>query len=357
MEITKIMDYNFITLCLAVGMGILIITNRSFDKKSRQYFIAFILICFTLIFADMADYYMSEMTTLNNMRYLTSAAGYILRPASIAIIINILLRRRKFNIMIWIPIIVLAMIALTSYFTHIMFWFDAQNNFRRGELGYLSHFISAIYMVVLVVKTIQVHKNLDFGEVLIIFYIAFICTLTTVLESVLSIRFLLPGVMMVSCALYYIILNVQPYKKDALTGLLNRRSFYIDSAKWKNLSLAIVSIDLNGLKDINDTYGHHTGDSMLCIFADTVLRVAGKKFRLYRIGGDEFAAIGKEQSREDAMKFIEEARVALKKTDYMASFGCAMYGAGDDIDDVFNRADARMYRDKQRYKHRTTKRI
>lgn len=73
-------------------------------------------------------------------------------------------------------------------------------------------------------------------------------------------------------------------------------------------------------------------------------------------GGDEFIAIGKGKSEKDAEQFIINARLALKNTPYMASFGYSMYSTDDHVDDILNLADAMMYEDKQHYKHRAVER-
>lgn len=59
-------------------------------------------------------------TDVTILRYITSAAGYTLRPAAVVVIIDILLRRRKSAVILWIPVVLIGIIAFTSYYTHLI---------------------------------------------------------------------------------------------------------------------------------------------------------------------------------------------------------------------------------------------
>lgn len=117
-------------------------------------------------------------------------------------------------------------------------------------------------------------------------------------------------------------------------------------------SIAVISIDLNGLKDINDSLGHSVGDISLQQVGNAMFDKGRKNFFPYRIGGDEFMALGKEQTAEAAKAYIKELCSALAAEGLSASFGYALYHPGDNFDDICNQADANMYDDKRRYKHR-----
>ncbi|MEA4911486.1 MAG: GGDEF domain-containing protein [Oscillospiraceae bacterium] len=356
-EITGLLLNSFTTICLIIGLGIITITNKNFDKRTNRPFISFVLLVLVLVIADTADYYLAGFSEPSILRYIAAAAGYALRPASIAILIGILLRRKGSGVILWIPIILVGILAFTSCFTHLMFWFDDQNNFMRGPLGYISHVVSGIYSIVLIAMTIKMHRDITSGEVFAILYSAVICTVATVLESVLpDCKFLLTGAMITSCTLYYVVLYIETYKRDMLTGLMNRRSLYLDAKRMRRSSVAVVSIDLNGLKEINDALGHSAGDRALQSMSNAMHTKSGKQFLLYRVGGDEFIALGKEQTTEAVTTYIDDMRAALTADHLTASFGCAFYSSGDSFDDICNQADARMYDEKKQYKHRTTQR-
>lgn len=348
MNIKDILLSNYFTLLLILGMILLTATNKIFSKRNNNYFIALIIIVFLLDVTDMIDYHLSSYTHLNNIRYIISSLGYILRPASLATIINIVNRRKRFNKSLWIPIGILSIIALSSRYTHVMYWFTSDNAFMRGPLSYLSHFISAAYMLILIISMFRVNKYLDIGEIITIIFIAISCTFATILESIYDYKFLLPGTMMISCTLYYIILYVQSFRKDGLTGAMNRKSLITDCESWNHSTYSVVSVDLNKLKTINDTKGHREGDKALCTLCDKMMS-AQKGFRVYRIGGDEFIAIGKDKTEQETINYINKVRELLKDTAYMASLGFAVHHNKDNIKDTFHTADLNMYEDKKTY--------
>ena len=150
---------------------------------------------------------------------------------------------------------------------------------------------------------------------------------------------------------------------DSLTKLSNRRLFLI----WANLALAranrgesglaILFIDLNQFKPINDTYGHQTGDEVLQTVAARMSSSMRSSDFLARIGGDEFAVLISGTITEDGLiifqKHITEAistpfsSGAMKGECITASMGCATYpDNGTTIEALMNHADHSMYTNK-----------
>jgi diguanylate cyclase (GGDEF)-like protein len=96
----------------------------------------------------------------------------------------------------------------------------------------------------------------------------------------------------------------QQANADALTGLANRRSFtdsLTEAAAWARRtggSLALISVDLDHFKTINDTYGHTEGDRALTLVADAMREVTGDTGTAARLGGDEFIMLLRADDRE-----------------------------------------------------------
>ena len=135
-----------------------------------------------LVVVDSIDLYLSKLPTVNNFRYISSSLGYVLRPALLVIICSILIRKMKRFYVVLLPVVLLAIVVFTNYYTNIMFYFDSNNLFFRGPLGFLSHIVSAIYMLLMIFFTIKQYKNIDIFECLTIFYIMIICAFATFLE-------------------------------------------------------------------------------------------------------------------------------------------------------------------------------
>lgn len=138
---------------------------------------------------------------------------------------------------------------------------------------------------------------------------------------------------------------------DMLTGLYNRNRYMRDIGKLsaQHGAVGIVYLDINGLKDINDRYGHFYGDRILTECAKIITEVFAEA-GFYRIGGDEFIIICSGVSKE---KF-EENIVELKKRfesdpQCQAAIGYKWTDKNADIQKLISDADAVMYEDKKKY--------
>ncbi len=339
---------NFVTVFLVFGFFLLLLTGNVFEKKIERLFAIGAICVFFLVLVDMVDSYLVKQTTLNELRYFTSALGYTVRPITLGVFISILLRKNEHLINLWIPIIIEGIIAMTNYWTHWMFYLDQNNVFYRGPLGYLPHALSLAYMAILIYYAITKFNVTEIGEIFTVFYVIIICLVAMFFETVYSMKYLLTGAIICGCTIYYTYLYVQVYKTDPVTGLFNRRSFNKDTEKRKNKRISVICVDLNNLKQINDTYGHAEGDKALCTIADTLVAVAKNRYRIYRMGGDEFFVIGINKSDKEINSFIDKVRRKLSETSYSASFGYANYTPGDNFEEVCTKADEAMYLDKKK---------
>ncbi len=159
--------------------------------------------------------------------------------------------------------------------------------------------------------------------------------------------------------------------RDSLTGLKNKASYLETTAHLdKDISdgialFAIVMVDVNFLKRVNDTYGHDRGNEYLCNCARDICSVFGKR-QTYRIGGDEFVVVLEGNDLLEATYMTEQFRevVAQKKDNselepwerVSAAVGMASYIPETDTcaEDVFKRADQAMYENKLAMKAQRT---
>jgi len=143
---------------------------------------------------------------------------------------------------------------------------------------------------------------------------------------------------------------------DALTGLANRRAFEdeleteILHAIRHQYPLSVVSIDLDGLKAVNDTEGHERGDALLRQMAQALRSHIGHAGRLYRIGGDEFAVIVKDVEVNMQQNFLEQLNHAVSVvqkagfTSASMSAGIASFPSEATLEgDLLRLSDQRMY--------------
>ncbi len=158
------------------------------------------------------------------------------------------------------------------------------------------------------------------------------------------------------------------YVHDPMTGLLNRRGFYqrleviYKQCVEEGLLLMVASVDLNGLKPINDTYGHADGDFAITMVGRTLLEVSRGRYVCARFGGDEFVIAGKIETEEETEKFQQDIAQYLQDFNehsdrpykIEASIGCVSAVPEEKLtlDEFIKAADERMYEDKVHYHSR-----
>ncbi len=136
---------------------------------------------------------------------------------------------------------------------------------------------------------------------------------------------------------------------DALTGLTNRRGFEhaVDQLASRH-PFAILAIDVDSLKSVNDGFGHAAGDALLVAIGLVLASVARKGETLARIGGDEFVLLISDPSEETPLSVARRLRQAvaalhLPTGPASVSVGWAAGAAGEDAYLVLQRADALLY--------------
>lgn len=147
---------------------------------------------------------------------------------------------------------------------------------------------------------------------------------------------------------------------DSMTGLMNRRSYMqrLEALGEAELSdnLTYISIDLNGLKEINDSRGHYTGDILIKGAGECISQCFADIGSIYRIGGDEFAVILTAQ-KEDVNARLSNLEIVMKKWScekeipLEASYGAVRHEEVGEIgiNDLAKLADKKMYAAKQEF--------
>ena len=138
--------------------------------------------------------------------------------------------------------------------------------------------------------------------------------------------------------------------KDALTGVSNSHAFNeekhrINENIKKNIvkEIAVVICDINGLKVVNDTLGHKSGDEHIRK-ACAIICDAFKHSRVYRIGGDEFAVICQGRDYENIDELLQQMDDKNRSNpEVQVAFGMARFAQGESFDDALVRADRQMY--------------
>ncbi|WP_194608894.1 EAL domain-containing protein [Clostridium vitabionis] len=134
---------------------------------------------------------------------------------------------------------------------------------------------------------------------------------------------------------------------DQLTGAGNRRALEHRIREWQGDGvLGVISIDLNGLKNTNDTQGHHAGDMLISETARILGECAGKDC-VFRTGGDEFVVVTEDLEDRDIRLLIRHMRESAVNNGISMAIGYAsIRGKLTDFDALLTKADFNMYQDK-----------
>ncbi len=149
--------------------------------------------------------------------------------------------------------------------------------------------------------------------------------------------------------------------QDPLIALPNRRAFMRELERLvarvtrHGEGAALLFVDFDGLKTINDSFGHHCGDQALIKVAELLCEEVRRSDAVGRIGGDEFGVLLQNTTQEGAQETAERLRDIICSFGFShggasvplgVSIGVAMIAPGDSATDVMTRADEEMYRRK-----------
>jgi diguanylate cyclase (GGDEF)-like protein len=146
---------------------------------------------------------------------------------------------------------------------------------------------------------------------------------------------------------------------DEMTRLYNRRCYDEDLDEYRKLEsleedFVLFSVDVNGLKNVNDTKGHAAGDELIKGAANCLALIIGHKGKAYRTGGDEFMAIvhtdNPEELREEIQKKASEWHgVYIDKVTLSVGYATTKEHIEAKVDELERLADADMYLEKEKY--------
>lgn len=340
---------NWPLILILLAFFISLLTTVFLDKKTVRRMYILIASVFVLSIVVYVEFYIINMPEHRILRTILMAIRYSATPLIMALIIFALVKRLRW--FIFIPAIALAILNIISIFTGIVFSIDESNEFHRGALGLLPFIMVGLYGIFLIYLLIK-RSNKTAKEIIYISFLAFALASGVVLPFVFRGDYANVFCIIIAIALfsYFEFTVLQLIKKDALTGLLNRHAYFADVRNDPKSITAIISLDMNGLKTINDTIGHAEGDEALVTLAACFRKPLKNKQSGYRIGGDEFIIVCRKTSEEEVLSIIEKIRQSIAETKYSCAIGYSLnLDGGKPIDQLLKESDEMMYLEKQKH--------
>lgn len=326
--------------------------NDLLSQRTKRFYISAIFLTMLVISAEfLCALFENSFTDSRTLAEISYIAVFSLSP-----FIPILIGKafdNKFNC--WVMILIIPS-CLNAIFTLLSPIFDlvftiSDNTFSRGPLFVfyiISYLLSMIYLLIKTLNATKGYQNKTRFDLISIFIFLFVGTIFQHLfYSFLTVWVCIS----LFIIMYYVYYCDMILKYDALTGLLNRRAYesHINRITSDNQS-AVILLDIDDFKNVNDCMGHQIGDRCLVTISENILASFSKLGLCYRIGGDEFCIVCKKADEEKLMAAISDFEKRMELSRYKenwlptVSVGYSFHSSEtDDIEATIRSADLCMF--------------
>ncbi len=365
----KALKIEIFMLCMIILIGLAIRSRRSLFSSTQQ-------LLFSMLGYTSAAYVFFDMIwTLSDgvVSTLGIAANWISNAVSfslfaIACLIwflysetvqgSRLLTTRYRVAIVTLPTILVVVLAFTSYWTHALFYIDAQGVYRRGALYMIQPIVSYCYVIHTSLHAFVHSRRVESLQKKAIYRTLAFFAIPALVGGTFQVVYSVPGLcvgILLSILLLYIVYQEQLISTDPLTGLNNRNRFEtymltLLSGSDKAEDTYLLMMDADGFKQINDRYGHVEGDHALQVVSAVLKEVCSPSGGfIARYGGDEFVVVQKGATEQDVIDLSAAINDALAQADvpYPLRMSIGYACAGDGVDtwqDLLRAADAELYR-------------
>lgn len=366
-ELKQFFIRNFFLLCLTFGVIFMVL--RSYRAKKVAIAMP---ICIVSASLSTAIAYTLEQFAVAHPQHVYLGTfclfyGFAVRPLILYFFLRMtiqkhLIRRIALGLVILNAVIYsFSLFRFAPDFAKTVFWYDdsgATLVYSWGPLYFFSYGVvgvMAAYLIFINLYSLKGRRRYDALASLISFVFIILAVVLETLDPSLVGYSLLSTTTAIACLFYVVHLYQQAANRDGLTNLFDRKTYYVDSEKLGNKVTGVILIDMNSLKQLNDTQGHAAGDLAIVTIAQTLEKCASRRsMYLYRMGGDEFLVMST-STRPNAIANVASAiQEEMAKTPYSVSLGYAE--RGDYVGhprEMIRKAEDIMYYHKAEY-YRTT---
>ena len=336
-------------MLIIVLSGILRGRSVPLGRVRQRSFWLTIAVCLLLVLQDVLEKYTQLDPARRTMRVILSITGYSLRPVAVLGFLLVIWPLDKKVWYLWVPVILNAVLYSTALvYPDLTFGYHENYHFYRGPLGRTMFVLCVLYMIQ-ILYMIRVRFRDHRGTMFVNYLCAAGC-IGSMIVDVNTDGVTILSAVLISSMTFYLFLRTQGTDHDPLTQLWNRLVFYEDCNTRKNQINGVASIDMNGLKLMNDEQGHDAGDRALEAIGESLKRVMNRKISAYRIGGDEFMLLFYRCSREEMLQALDTLDRDVQAAGLSVAVGLAeATEAKEPIDELIRTSDQRMYQSKSEY--------
>ena len=339
---------NYTLYILIWGLGIILNSDVFFEKREKTIFKDGLLILGVLSVVDFIEHIAAGWNDPSKLRRIMLAINYSLRP--VLVLGFIFLIKRKIDFKMFIPAIINFGFCIASIYNGCVFRLDADNERHIGSFGFIPPLIGITYLIILLGVNINGFRLSSFWERFMLLFMVAAVAAALAVGGIAGVQEIYNPSFAAIVVLYYLFCYSQLTRRDALTKLYNRQTFFSDSRNMRDEISGIISIDLNELKWINDNMGHAEGDRAIKTVSECFIKCTEYSDKVYRVGGDEFVVLCFGRGANEIKLIVQRIKLETEKAGYSCAIGVSLSREGMSIDDLLTEADARMYEDKAEMK-------
>ena len=342
---------NYTMFLALIGMLIILKISVHVPKRVKVLTLfAIILLAIQTIMFNV-ERYTQTFDRLSILRPLLTAGQYSIYPIILLVFMIILLDEKASKtkmLLLLIPEFICIPLFFTSQWTKLVFYYTDDNHYEGGPLSDLAFILFAFYAIVFLATNIYYFRKFAKMNRIIVEYIVIGSLLGVFAYKLLEAQNDYVELFSIALLLYYLNFYIHMARTDTLTNLLNRQCYYQDMRHYDERICAVISIDMNELKYINDHFGHVAGDEALRTISKIIGENCGKNGIAYRVGGDEFMVFYLNNKPEhEIVEAIGMMKIKLSETKYSCAFGYQMKAKNDDLEEAIAKADNKMYEEKR----------
>ena len=349
-------QYTAITYISAFSMVVMAaaVWSNSFMERDckRRFLLLFLLLILVNLAEWLAAYLGSVPASPRGLRIAAKFIELTLTPL-VPVVSSVSIGGSRHVRWMIIPIGVNLLLQLLSLRFGLVFSVDAMNVYHRGPLYMLYVATYVCGTLFLFVHSYRLSRRYQFRGSVLLFLILLLVLSAIVLQLVVNSLRLDWVCVSIGSMLFYIYYSEQVQQVDALTALLNRRSYDCGLENLQQQAV-ILFFDVDEFKAANDRYGHPFGDECLTRIAGQIKAVFSRYGHCYRYGGDEFCVIQLRELRsaEKLVSAFLHGMEGLRAEDPRmprVSVGYAQFEPErESAEDAIRRADTMMYEFKSR---------
>ncbi len=341
----------FLNIFALVIMQLCISSSTTLNKKKKKIFYALFNAIITAAFCEWFGNYLQSIGAATRILHITVKILELSIAPSIGFFVVWNIEKRDEKI-IYIYLTVHAILEVASGIGGFIFCVDENSRYIHGDFYWiyvLAYTISIIYGIYIVVRNFERYQYSG-GEYFLLMVIFMVSGIVIQMnDSRLKVDYVVTGM---AAIMMYVLTLEMIYQTDEVTELVNRRGFdnYISDIEDKCI---VLFFDVDFFKQINDTYGHAYGDTVLKCVGKEIRKHYAKYGKCFRYGGDEFCVTmiknlnHLEKINQQFLKSISKQREADPRIPSI-SIGYAYYDRNyQSIQDTIREADLMMYKNKE----------